>query len=259
GYSPKVDEKLLHSVSERLTAIAKQDNMPIGEPVKYEYAQYIHQIPGGVISNLQFQLDEIGLGDRLNEVIEECVEIRKELGYPVSITPYSQYIGTQAALNVATGERYKVVIDELIRFAQGRYGEDSGYPWMDQNLRDRFLSLPRAQELAALDQRPIEDLSLPQIREQLGGPGVSDEELMMRAIMGGTKEIAAMRAAGPPRQYYGSGLPLVTLLQELDKHPAIRFVQVQRGNDSIVVQNRNGAASRNGSSPSTAASLVRAT
>ncbi len=55
------------------------------------------------------------------------MRIREDLGYPIMITPFSQFVGTQAAINVATGARYKVVIDELIRFAQGVFGEDSGY------------------------------------------------------------------------------------------------------------------------------------
>src|SRR5690606_21886712 len=130
--------------------------------------QYEHQIPGGVISNLQFQLDEAGLAGRLDEVLEECIQIRRELGYPIMITPYSQYVCTQAAVNVATGERYRSVIDPLIRFAQGAFGEDSGYLWMDQDLRDRFLGLPRADELDALHERPMEDVSLAQAREMFG-------------------------------------------------------------------------------------------
>ena len=69
------------------------------------------------------------------------------------ITPHSQFVVTQSAINVAMGERYKVVIDEVILFAQGVYGEDSGYTWMDANLKDRLLALPRAKELAARQRR----------------------------------------------------------------------------------------------------------
>jgi pyruvate/oxaloacetate carboxyltransferase len=72
-------------------------------------------------------------------IIEECVHVRRDLGYPIMITAHSQFVVTQAALNVAAGERYKLVIDEVIRFAQGLYGKDSGYTWMDQNLKDRLL------------------------------------------------------------------------------------------------------------------------
>ncbi len=132
-----------------LTRIAQRADMPLGEPLRFDEAQYEHQIPGGVISNLRFQLEEIGLTHRFDEVLAEAVRVREDLGYPIMITPYSQYVATQAAINVATGERYKVVIDELIRFAQGIFGEDSGYTWMDQNLKDRFLSLPRAAELGS--------------------------------------------------------------------------------------------------------------
>jgi len=242
GYSIDLDEKLLRSISERLYAIARQANMPVGEPLRYDYAQYIHQIPGGVISNLRFQLSEIGLSHRLDEVIQECIRIREDLGYPIMITPFSQFVGTQAAINVATGERYKVVIDELIRFAQGVFGEDSGYTWMDPNLKDRWLDLPRAKDLAALGKRPIEDVSLEECRQKFGAPGISDEELMMRAIMGGAEEIAAMVAAGPPKRYLTSDMPLVMLLNELKKHNSVRYIHVQCGADSISVQKRSAEA-----------------
>jgi oxaloacetate decarboxylase alpha subunit len=175
-------------------------------------------------------------------VIQECIQIREDLGYPIMITPFSQFVGTQAAINVATGERYKVVIDELIRFAQGAFGDDSGYTWMDQNLKDTWLALPRAQELAALGQRPIEDISLAECRRKLGAPGISDEELMMRAIMGGAEEIAAMVAAGPPKRYLTSDMPLVMLLNELKKHNSVRYIQVQCGADSISLQKRGAGA-----------------
>ena len=233
GYSIDLDAALLQSVSKRLYAIARQDNMPLGEPSRYDYAQYIHQIPGGVISNLRFQLSEMGLAHRLEEVIQECIQVREDLGYPIMITPFSQFVGTQAAINVATGERYKVVIDELIRFAQGVFGEDSGYTWMNQNLKDQWLALPRAKELASLGKRPMEEISLEECRRKLGTPDTSDEELMMRAIMGGAKEIEAMVAAGPPRRYVTCDMPLVMVLNEVKKHRRIRYVQVQCGADSI--------------------------
>jgi oxaloacetate decarboxylase (Na+ extruding) subunit alpha len=236
GYSIDLDEKLLQSVSKRLYAIARQANMPLGAPLRYDYAQYIHQIPGGVISNLRFQLSEIGLAHRLDEVIQECIQVREDLGYPIMITPFSQFVGTQATINVATGERYKVVIDELIRFAQGVFGEDSGYTWMDPNLKDKWLNLPRARDLAALGKRPMEEVSLEECRQKFGAPGISDEELMMRAIMGGAEEIAAMVAAGPPRRYLTSDMPLVMLIDELKKHRDVRYVQVQCGADSITLQ-----------------------
>ncbi|HWM66024.1 MAG TPA: biotin carboxylase N-terminal domain-containing protein [Steroidobacteraceae bacterium] len=79
----------------------------------------------------------------------------------------------------------------------------------------------------------MDDIPLEECRRKFGAPGISDEELMMRAIMGGTEEIAAMFAAGPPKRYLTSDMPLVMLLNELQKHRRIRYIQVQRGADSI--------------------------
>ena len=175
---------------------------------------------------------------RLDAVLEECVAVRKDLGYPIMITPHSQFVVTQAAINVATGERYKLVIDELILFAQGVYGEDSGYTWMDQNLRDRLLNMPRAAELAAR-QKP--DITLKEIRDKLGGPGVSDDEFLLRYIMKGEQEIAAMRAAGPPKQYSTLALPLLTLIEDLERHKACGISACSVAANSAVVQNQSTA------------------
>jgi oxaloacetate decarboxylase alpha subunit len=161
GHSHNLDEDLLADIARRLTAIARQDGMPIGVPMEYDQAQYIHQIPGGVISNLRFQLAGIGMDHRLEEVITESVAVRADLGYPMMITPHSQYMCTQAALNVATGERYKMVLDELIRFAQGAYGEDAGYLEMAADLRDKLLANQRAIELYLVHHVPVGALRLP--------------------------------------------------------------------------------------------------
>ena len=239
GHTVKVDEGSLRPASERLTAIARQEGLPIGAPLEYDYGQYVHQVPGGVISNLRHQLAEMRLADRLDEVLEESVRVRADLGYPIMITPHSQFVVTQSAINVAMGERYKVVIDEVILFAQGVYGEDSGYGWMEPNLKDRLLSLTRAKELAARERREV---SLAELRSRLGGPGVSDEEFLLRYIMKGSQELEAMRAAGPPRQYYHAGMPLLSLLQGLSRHKHVRFVHLQRGKDSFMVQEHAKAA-----------------
>jgi oxaloacetate decarboxylase alpha subunit len=233
GYSTGVDEARARAVEARLTAIARQDRLPLGAPLEYDCGQYIHQVPGGVISNLRHQLAELRILHRLDEVLDETVRVRKDLGYPIMITPHSQFVVSQSAINVAMGERYKVVIDELILFARGVYGEDSGYTWMDPNLKDRLLGSQRAKELAARQQS---DITIGELRGRLGGPGVSDEEFLTRFIMKGGQEIAAMRAAGPPKQYFSASQPVLTLIRELDKHKAVRYVRVQRGGDSLLLQ-----------------------
>jgi oxaloacetate decarboxylase (Na+ extruding) subunit alpha len=235
GLSSGLNEERIEEASRRLTAIARQENLPIGAPLEYDSAQYVHQVPGGVISNLKFQLAEMRLQDRLDEVLEESVQVRKDLGYPIMITPLSQFVVTQAAINVTTGERYKHVIDEVILFAQGAYGEDSGYTVMEQNLKDRLLGTQRATELAAR-QKP--NVTLRELRASLGGAATSDEEFLLRYIMKGDLEIKTMRAAGRPKQYFSGPLPIVRLLEELKKHRHVRYVSVQKRGDSLVLQNR---------------------
>ena len=109
---------------------------------------------------------------------------------------------------------------------------------LDLSARNRLLSMPRAKELAV---RKNPDMPLKEIREKLGGPGLSDEELLLRHIMKGDREIVAMRAAGRPKQYINSTLPLARLLEELQKHQGVRYVSLQRGGDKLVLKNQSAA------------------
>ena len=83
----------------------------------------LYQIPGGMYSNLQSQLKEGGCLDKFKEVMEEVPRVRKEMGYPPLVTPTSQIVGTQAAMNVISGERYKVVPKEVYQYFRGYYGK----------------------------------------------------------------------------------------------------------------------------------------
>ena len=84
------------------------------------------QIPGGMLSNLAAQLTEQNALDRMKEVLDEVPRVRKELGYPPLVTPTSQIVGTQATLNVLTGERYKVITTETKNYFLGLYGRAPG-------------------------------------------------------------------------------------------------------------------------------------
>jgi len=82
----------------------------------------VFQIPGGMLSNLDNQLREQGALDRYDEVLKEVPRVRAELGYPPLVTPSSQIVGTQATLNVITGERYKIIPNEVKQYVRGLYG-----------------------------------------------------------------------------------------------------------------------------------------
>ncbi len=82
----------------------------------------VFQIPGGMLSNLDNQLKEQGALDRYDEVLAEVPRVRAEFGYPPLVTPSSQIVGTQATLNVITGERYSIIPQEVKQYFRGYYG-----------------------------------------------------------------------------------------------------------------------------------------
>lgn len=83
----------------------------------------VNQVPGGMISNLSNQLKEQGSLDKMNAVLKEIPRVREDLGYPPLVTPTSQIVGSQAVLNVLTGERYKTITNEVKNYFLGQYGK----------------------------------------------------------------------------------------------------------------------------------------
>ena len=82
----------------------------------------VAQVPGGMLTNMESQLREQGAADRLDEVLEEIPRVREDLGFIPLVTPTSQIVGTQAVLNVLTGERYKTITKETAGVLKGEYG-----------------------------------------------------------------------------------------------------------------------------------------
>ncbi len=97
----------------------------------------VAQVPGGMLTNMESQLKEQGAGDKLDQVLEEIPKVRKDLGYIPLVTPTSQIVGTQAVLNVLTGERYKSISKETAGVLKGEYGAAPA-PF-DQALQARVL------------------------------------------------------------------------------------------------------------------------
>ncbi len=227
------DPEALREVERRLTKIAKEENLPIGVPLEYDHGVYSHQVPGGVISNLRTQLAQLGIADKLNEVLDEVVRIIADLGYPIMITPSSQFIVSQAAVNVAVGERYKEVLDPMIETALGVWGwEDAGVPWMNPDVKDRFLSHPNAKILAERYERRKEILSeegsVEKLRAQYGMTHASDEDFMLYHIMKNDTEIKEIKK--PYKSYYTGKEPLVQLLKAVSKDHSISRLQMKKGN-----------------------------
>ena len=85
----------------------------------------LYQVPGGMLSNLVSQLKAQNALDKFDEVLKEVPKVREDLGYPPLVTPTSQIVGTQAVLNVLTGERYKMVPNEVKSYVKGMYGKST--------------------------------------------------------------------------------------------------------------------------------------
>ena len=86
----------------------------------------IYQVPGGMLSNMINQLKQAGKEDKYYEVLDEVPRVRKDFGYPPLVTPTSQIVGTQAVMNVISGERYKMVPKESKALLRGEYGKLPG-------------------------------------------------------------------------------------------------------------------------------------
>jgi pyruvate carboxylase len=176
-----LDEDVLAAVSAHFRNIVEKEGLPIGVPMEYDLFHFEHQVPGGMMTNLTRQLREVGMEHRLEEILEEVILVRKEFGYPVMATPYSQIVGAQAVENVVSGVRYKQLTDEAIKYVLGYYGEPV-VP-VDQNVMDRVMGLPRTKEF--LNWKPEGYLkSVEELRQEIG-PELSDDDLLLRILIPG--------------------------------------------------------------------------
>ena len=181
GFSSDINEDALAAVSAHFRKIAEKTGLPIGVPMEYDLFHFEHQVPGGMMTNLTRQLREVGMEHRLDEVLKETVLVRREFGYPVMATPYSQIVGAQAVANVVSGERYKHVTDAVIKYMLGFYGEPAGP--VDDNVKDRIMNLPRTKEF--LNWKPEGYLKTVEEFRCEVGPELSDDNLLLKMLIPG--------------------------------------------------------------------------
>lgn len=137
----------------------------------------VSQIPGGMISNLSHQLKEQGALDKMSEVLAEIPRVRKDLGYPPLVTPTSQIVGTQAVLNVMTGERYKSITNEVKIYLQGRYGKALGK--INTSVRNKAIG-----DEEVITCRPADKLEpeMDRLRKEVGKLARSEEDILTYAM-----------------------------------------------------------------------------
>lgn len=232
GHVAAIDDDVLRPVSKHFSVIAQRERLPVGVPAEYDYAQYVHQVPGGMISNLRHQLAQVGAEDRLQMALDEAVRVRADFGYPIMVTPLSQFVGSQAAINVIVGERYKQVTDQVILYALGLHGK-AAVELMDPEVRRTILDRQRARDLAAVE-RPV--LSLDEIRRDLDAEFISDEDLLLRWLLR-KEDIAAMRGAPAVKPYLTEdGGPINALIAELARAREVGMVRVERAGFSLTLR-----------------------
>ncbi|MEL6220131.1 MAG: pyruvate carboxylase subunit B [Pseudomonadota bacterium] len=225
GYEVPLDLTAVEEVSERLAYIAAREGKPTGAVQEYDAFHFHHQCPGGMVSNLAYQLSEMGLDGRLEEILDEAGHVRHDLGFPIVVSPFAQYIVTQAVLNVMARdqgrERYSSAPDEVRLYARGGYGRIAGE--IAPNLYDR---LARGAEPITERAGALLPPAIPRLRASRG-PFESDDDLLLAAFYD-DKEYQALKAAGPIRRDYPLGpTPIVTLVKELAARPSIRSFQIR--------------------------------
>jgi len=234
GHRISVDDEALGEVDRYFTRLAEAEGLPIGRPQAFDAAYLQHQLPGGMVGTMRRHLAEMRLSHVEGAVIEELGRVREELGWPIVMTPFAQIVLTQAVMNVTNHERYKVIPDEAIRYAIGRFGKPN-VP-IDSKVMDRIESLARTKELRA--EAPMQ--SLVELRRRFG-EGLTDEEFLLRATMPAGQVDAMLAAPSAARHYNATVRPVLSLVRQLAKHRELSHVCVEKPGFRLELQRHTQA------------------
>ena len=181
-FDPKLNAEMLNKAAEKLAPVKAKylANGLLNPKVLSVNANIIkYYVPGGMLSNLINQLKAQNASDKLEAVLEEVPNVRKDMGYPPLVTPLSQMVGTQAVMNVITGERYKMVPKEINDYLHGKYGK-SPAP-VNEEIRRKIIGDDKV-----IDYRPADDLKpeFEALKKKYKGIAKSDEDVLSIALFG---------------------------------------------------------------------------
>ena len=181
-YDPKLDADLLDKAASKLATVKAKylENGMLNPKVLSCNPNILkYQVPGGMLSNLISQLKQQNALDKLDEVLKEVPEVRKDMGYPPLVTPLSQMVGTQAVLNVISGERYKMVPKDINEYLHGNYGK-SPAP-VNEEIRHKIIG-----DDEVITHRPADDLKpeFKALKKKYADIAQSDEDVLSIALFG---------------------------------------------------------------------------
>ncbi len=173
GYDINLDLEKLKEVADYFRKARKKYAAFESEYTSINTDMIVTQVPGGMMSNLASQLKEQNALDKMEEVLYEVPQVREDFGFPPLVTPSSQIVGTQAALNVITGEKYKVITSETKNYLKGFYGKPPSE--VNKEVQKKVLG-----DEEVITVRPA-DLLEPELDKDYGGIKeyiLSDEDLL---------------------------------------------------------------------------------
>ena len=181
-YDPKLNKKYLNEAAAKMMKVKQKylDNGLLNPKVLSVNPNILkYQVPGGMLSNLISQLKAQGASDKLDAVLNEVPEVRKDMGYPPLVTPLSQMVGTQAVMNVISGERYKMVPKEINEYLHGKYG--AAPTPVNEEIRHKIIGDDKV-----ITYRPADDLKpeFEELKKQYKGIAKSDEDVLSIALFG---------------------------------------------------------------------------
>ena len=229
GYTYGLDLEAEAVVAEHFRQLAQIKGLPPGAPREFDAVYYHHQLPGGMVTTTRRMLEELRRPELFDAVLEEVTRVRAEMGYPILVTPVSQFVASQAARNVIDPERWSNVSDETVRYFLGHYGEPPAP--VDPRIAERVLSRPQASQL-----RELKPISLDGARERFGRR-ISEEELLLRLTMPEEQVDAMIEARGGPAPASAARpgrSPVVALLRELASRPDISELEFRKDGESVV-------------------------
>lgn len=136
-----------------------------------------YQIPGGMLSNLIFQMKSLNASDKYEQVLAEVPKVREELGYPPLVTPMSQMVGAQAVFNVISGGRYKIIPTEIKNYVKGLYGQ-SAAP-IDEEIKKKIIGNEEVITVRPADLLPDE---YEKLKAEIGNLAKSEQDVLSYAL-----------------------------------------------------------------------------